>query len=150
MTVRCGLGSVTRTGWDSDRNMLPELHFSPQMLNSSPWSKFAPGRNAKEIIRVSFLTVNPAEDQTCLNTSKEKKIQRYILKEPGAQRNDLPLDIFPPENSPLPDLSHASAQMSLASLLSPKINCLRCEWVKTTQRCHYFAAIDHTLGNTSQ
>lgn len=50
----------------------------------------------------------------------------------------------------LPLISHTSAKLSLVRLLSPKINCLCSEWVKTTQRCHYFTAIDHTLGNKSQ
>lgn len=73
-----------------------------------------------------------------------------LLVEANIWSNDLPLHIFPAENSPLPDLCYTSTKLSLASLLSPKINCLRCEWVKTTQRCHYFTAIDHAFGNTSQ
>ena len=84
---------------------------------------------------------------------EKENIQLLILKEANAQSNDLPLilsSVFPALNSLPPDLSRTSAELSLASLLSHKINCLHCEWVKTTQRCHYFTAIDHTLGNTSQ
>lgn len=83
----------------------------------------------------------------------KKKEENILVKEASVQSSDLPLilfSVFPAEISPLPDLWHTSAELSLASLLSHKINCLRSEWVKTTQRCHYFTAIDHTLGNTSQ
>lgn len=66
------------------------------------------------------------------------------------QNHDLLLDNFCLKTwlSLIP--GHAFAPVSLASLLSPKINCLHCERVKTTPRCRYSTAIDHTWESTSQ